>query len=70
MKPFQSKGTPMKDAVREAREAILAVIGELKLAGAPVPIGLHRAAQALYDVLEDEPCRSSVSNDAEQSTRH
>jgi hypothetical protein len=60
----------MKDAVREAREAILAVIAELKLAGVPVPIGLHRAAEALYHVLEDKPCRPSISDRAERSRLH
>ena len=61
----------MKDAVREAREAILAVIAELKLAGVPVPIGLHRAAQALHHVLEDdEPCRTDAIEGAERSTLH
>jgi hypothetical protein len=61
----------MKDAVREAREAILAVIAELKLAGVPVPIGLHKAAQALHQVLQDdEPCRRIISDGAERSTLH
>jgi hypothetical protein len=61
----------MKNAVREAREAILAVICELKLAGVPVPIGLHRAAQALHHVLEDDgPCRAIISDGAERSTLH
>jgi hypothetical protein len=61
----------MKNAVREAREAILAVIAELKLAGVPVPIGLHRAAQALHHVLEgDGTCRAIFSDGAERSTLH
>jgi hypothetical protein len=60
----------MKDAVREAREAIIAVIAELKLAGVPVPIGLHRAAQALHQVLDDEPCRAIISDGAVRSTLH
>jgi hypothetical protein len=61
----------MKDAVREARDAILAVIAELKLAGVPVPIGLHRAAQALHQVLQDDgPCRAIISDGAVRSTLH
>jgi hypothetical protein len=68
---FKPERTPMKDALREAREAILAVIAELKLAGVPVPIGLHRAAQALHHILQDdEPRRAIISDGGERSTLH
>ena len=59
------------DGVRDTRNAILDVIGELKAQGIPVPMGLHRAAQALHQVLEDdEPCRAIISDGAERSTLH
>jgi hypothetical protein len=60
----------VNDAVRDAREAILAVIAELKLAGIPVPIGLHKAARDLHYVLEDGVCPTDTREGAELSTRH
>jgi hypothetical protein len=36
------------DAVKDAREMILAAIEDLRAAGIAVPMSLHRAAQALH----------------------
>jgi hypothetical protein len=60
----------VNDAVRHAREAILAVIAELKLAGIPVPIGLHKAARDLHYVLEERACQTDAIEGAARSTLH
>jgi hypothetical protein len=62
--------TDTTDAVREAREAILAVIAELKLAGKPIPVGLHKAARDLHYILEDSACPINTGESFVLFTRH
>jgi hypothetical protein len=58
------------DAVRDAREAILAVIAELQAQGLPVPPGLHKAARDLHYVLEDSACPTNTGESFVLFTRH
>lgn len=46
------------DPHRDAREAIIRAIAELKAAGIPVPISLHKAVHALsYALADRRDCR-------------
>jgi hypothetical protein len=49
----------MSDAIKDAQEAVIRAIAELRAAKVPIPISLHRAAHALsYAMAEEEPPRS------------
>jgi hypothetical protein len=45
----------MNDAIKDAQEAIIRAIADLRAANLPVPTSLHRAAHALAYVTRPKP---------------
>jgi len=49
----------MSDAIKDAREAVIRAIADLRAANLPVPISLHKAAHALSYAMAERRGRTA-----------